>query len=69
MLRYLYRLGLPGGRRVLIVYYPPKKAVIEDEIVPQKRPELPNYDRIFASAGLYSEAFDVTKPSRGKKTS
>ncbi len=53
MLRYLYRFALPGGRRVIIAYFPPKP-VEKENFVPQKEPDPLYYDRVFAQAGLYS---------------
>ena len=55
MLRSLFRFALPGGRRLIIAYYPPKP-VSQDDIEPVKDPNPLYYDRNFAQAGLYSGA-------------
>ena len=51
MLRYLYRLALPGGRRLLVVYYPPKPV---DNTVPKPVVSRPNdtFDRTHLQVGL-----------------
>jgi len=51
MLRYLYRLALPGGRRLVVVCYPPKP---ELKTVPKPRvsPPGPEFDRSLAQIGL-----------------
>lgn len=75
MLRYLYRFALPGGRRVIIAYFPPKP-VKKEELTPIKEPDPLYYDRLFAQAGLYSGGLDprwLTHRSkhdlpRGKRT-
>ncbi len=67
MLRTLFRFGLPGGRRLLVVYYPAEKSEAK-EVKPEVELELPNYDRIFAQAGLYSPGFVSFRRPRGKRT-
>ena len=57
MLRYLYRFALPGGRRVVIAYFPPK-AETPVEVEPIKDKDPLYYDRVFAQAGLYSGGLD-----------
>lgn len=51
MLRYLYRLALPGGRRLLVVYYPPKPES-KRPAKPIVAPARPEFDRTFAQIGL-----------------
>lgn len=67
MLRTLVRFGLPGGRRVLLVYLPAKAKKTKKQI-PAVQTELPDYDRIFAQAGLYSPGFASYRRPRGKRT-
>ena len=50
MLRYLYSLALPGGRRVVVVYYPPKPETELRQPVPVRAP-IP-FDRSFAALGV-----------------
>jgi len=66
MLRYLHRFALPGGRRVVVAYFPPKP---EEKVVdaPLKQPDPLYFDRVFAQAGLYSGVPDprwITSKSR-----
>jgi|GEM_PF-3268730 len=53
MLRTLYRFALPGGRRVIVAYFPPEKEKKAID-VPAYQPDLVKYDRLFAQAGLFS---------------
>jgi len=53
MLRYIYRFALPGRRRVVIAYFPPKPEK-KEKVTPLKQPNPHHYDRVFAQAGLYS---------------
>jgi len=77
MLRYFYRFALPGRRRVVIAYFPPKPVEVE-EVEPLHQADPLYYDRIFAQAGLYSGGLeprwlthrskhDLSVP-RGKRT-
>lgn len=67
MLRYFYRLALPGGRRVVVVYYPPKPQAEqnfrkETEVAP------PDFDRIFAQGGVLLPLASHPTSTRGKRT-
>ncbi len=50
MLRYLYRLALPGGRRLVLVYYPPKPTTKSDFVRVKQKPD-PVFDRGLAQFG------------------
>lgn len=52
MLRYLYSLALPGGRRVVVVYYPPKPETEPNRPYVAGRPE--TKDEGLAQLGLTS---------------
>ncbi len=60
MLRTLYRFALPGGRRVVIAYFPPKPAE-KAKRTPAPDPDPLHFDRIFVQAGLY---VNVPNPRR-----
>ena len=51
MLRYMFRFALPGGRRVVVAYFPPN-----DEPATEAKPAKPQieqpFDRVFAAHGM-----------------
>jgi len=67
MLRYMYRLALPGGRRVIIAYLPAKTDV-PPSTQPQKTPLPQHFDRAFAQAGLHFAHAPFEPSRRGKRT-
>lgn len=52
MLRYLYSLALPGGRRVVVVYFPPKPETEPKRAYVTGRPD--SFDQGLAQLGLHS---------------
>lgn len=52
MLRYLYRLALPGGRKVMLVYYPAHPPQIENPTPLPPDPE-PHFDAAMGRLGYY----------------
>jgi len=67
MLRYFYRLALPGGRRVVVAYYPPKPPK-EQDLRKVSEVQLPKYDRIFAQGGIFTPLSQPPVSKRGKRT-
>lgn len=67
MLRYFYRLALPGGRRVVVAYYPPKPPS-EQNLRKIVEVQPPKYDRIFAQGGIFAQQPQLPVSKRGKRT-
>lgn len=67
MERKLFRFALWGGRRLHIVYVPPKPRDIPFEQV--QKPHVPRFDWTFAHHGILHEPFPTQeKRVRGKRT-
>jgi hypothetical protein len=66
MVRSLFRFALPGGRRVFVVYLPPKRETAVKPALPVNT--LQQFDRVFAQAGLHFDIPTQSAPAKGKRT-